>query len=256
MSKRCGVRTSSPADINTLLSEDDGEPSSTVTMPSTSESTEQLAAAEIEPLLSDFVNYVGSAQSLNSAERLSALQDHFKPDKRYNFPTHTEYRKQRSFRYCWLEQHDWLVYSPSQHGAYCKICVLFGSDSGDKNASKLDKLVKSPVTFWTTAAQKFSEHELRSEVHKTAALKADNFLKVMHSQMEPIDQQLQSALATQIAENKLKLYSIIKTIIFCGRQNISLRGHREDDLSKNPGNFKALLKFRIDSGDQVLKHHF
>ena len=133
---------------------------------------------------------------------------------------------------------------------------FFGSDSGDKNASKLDKLVKSPATFWTTAAQKFSKHELRSEVHKTAELKADNFLKIMRSQMEPIDQQLQSALATQIAENKLKLHSIIKTIIFCGRQNISLRGHREGDLSKNPGNFKVLLTFRIESGDQVLKHHF
>ena len=147
------------------------------------------------------------------------------------------------------------MYSPSQDGAYYKICVLFGSDSGDKNASKLDKLVKSPVTFWTTAAKKFSEHELRSEVHKTAALKADNFWKVIHSQMEPVDQQLQSALATRIAENKLKFHSIIK-IIFCSRQNISLRGHREGDLSKNPGNFKALLKFRIESGDQVLKHHF
>ena len=93
------------------------------------------------------------------------------------FPTRTEYRKQRSFRHCWLEQHDWLVYSPSQDGAYCKVCVLFGSDGGDKDASKLDKLVKPPVTFWTTAAQKFNEHEheLKSEVHKAAILKADSF---------------------------------------------------------------------------------
>ena len=52
--------------------------------------------------------------------------------------------------------------------------VLFGSDRGDKNALKLDKLVKSPISFWTTAAQKFSEHESKSEVHKTATLKADN----------------------------------------------------------------------------------
>ena len=56
--------------------------------------------------------------------------------------------------------------------------------------------------------------------------------------MKPIDHQLQSALATQIAENKRKLHSIIKTIIFCGRQNISLQG-REDDQSRNPGNFKT-----------------
>ena len=155
----------------------------------------------------------------------------------YDFPTRTEYRKQRSFRHCWLEQHDSLVYSPSQDGAYCRVCVLFGSDRGDKNASKIDQLVKSPVTFWTTDAQKFNEHELKSEVHKTAILKADSFLKIMQSQMEPIDHQLQSALATQITENKRKFHSIIKTIIFCSRQNISLRGHREDDQSRNPGNF-------------------
>ena len=149
-----------------------------------------------------------------------------------------------------------MVYSPSQDGAYCKVCVLFGSDRCDKNASKLSKLMKSPISFWTTAAQKFSEHELKSEVHKTATLKADNFLKIMESQMEPIDQQLQSALATQIAENKLKLHSIVKTIIFYGRKNISLRGHREGNQSKNPGNFKALLNFRIENGDQALKNHF
>ena len=101
------------------------------------------------------------------------------------------------------------------------MCVLFGSD---KNAYKL---VKSPVTFWTTAAQKFRDHDLQSKAHKTASLRADYFLKVMRAQMVPIDQQLQSALSTQIAENKLKLHRIVITIIFCGRQNIPLQGHRE-----------------------------
>ena len=55
-------------------------------------STEQWTTVEREPIPSDFVNYVGHAQSLNNAERLSALQDHFKPDKPYHFPTHTEYK--------------------------------------------------------------------------------------------------------------------------------------------------------------------
>ena len=53
----------------------------------------------------------------------------------------------------------------------------------------------------------------------------------------------------------------MKTIIFCGKQNIPLRGHRDDAkyLSKsniNPGNFQAFLDFRIDSGDKVLEEHF
>ena len=34
------------------------------------------------------------------------------------------------------------------------------------------------------------------------------------------------------------------------------RGHRESADSQNPGNFRALLAFRVDSGDKVLKEHF
>ena len=51
----------------------------------------------------------------------------------------------------------------------------------------------------------------------------------------------------------------------CGKQNISLRGHREQPLSaldvhvepsNNPGNFCALLNFRVEAGDSVLGDHF
>ena len=51
--------------------------------------------------------------------------------------------------------------------------------------------------------------------------------------------------------------------MFCGRQNIALRGHRDNitdierDLSdtKNHANFWALLNFRVDLGDTVLGEH-
>lgn len=67
--------------------------------------------------------------------------------------------------------------------------------------------------------------------------------------------------------NRERLIPIIKTIIFCGRNNLPLRGHREsgnldfeDDrkmiLSGSQGVFRALLAFRIESGDTNLVHHF
>lgn len=43
--------------------------------------------------------------------------------------------------------------------------------------------------------------------------------------------------------------------MFCRRQNIPLRGHREGCSTINPGNFKVLLKFRVDSGDKLLEDH-
>ena len=52
--------------------------------------------------------------------------------------------------------------------------------------------------------------------------------------------------------------SIVETVVFCGRQNIPLRGHRDysrlDDpqdfqTDENKGNFRALLRFGISAGD-------
>jgi hypothetical protein len=60
---------------------------------------------------------------------------------------------------------------------------------------------------------------------------------------------------TAVAQNRLRLRSIVETIIFCGRQGISLRGHRDDhtcvdtDPLANHGNFLALQQFRIQAGE-------
>ena len=61
--------------------------------------------------------------------------------------------------------------------------------------------------------------------------------------------------------NKKRLVPIAKTILLCGRQTFALRGH--DDSTKtieaeptsNPGNFKALLQFRVDAGEKDLELH-
>ena len=87
------------------------------------------------------------------------------------------------------------------------------------------------------------------------------FIAVMENQALLIDQQLSSERSKPIAENRTKLRSIAATVIFCGRQGIALRGHRDDGLvaqtetAVNHGNFQALLQFRIDAGDTVLKEH-
>ena len=70
-------------------------------------------------------------------------------------------------------------------------------------------------------------------------------------------------MADTVASNHQKLASIFKVVVLCGRQNIALRGHRDnitnlekDTLStENHGNFWALLNFRVDSGDTVIGEH-
>ena len=62
-----------------------------------------------------------------------------------------------------------------------------------------------------------------------------------------------------------KLRSLLKCIIFCGRQNIALRGHRNEaalewdptsgeEPDSNPGNFLSLVHFRAEAGDTALTH--
>ena len=154
-----------------------------------------------------------------------------------------------------MDSFKWLVYSPAKDGAYCKACVIFGDTTVEKNCSKIERLVKTPVTFWTTACAKFKEHEMKSPLHKSSIIKVENFQKVMSMSQPSVMEHLNSTVASQININKQKLASIIKTVIFCGHQNIALRGHRESRTDSNPGNFKSLLAFRADSGDEILKDH-
>lgn len=79
----------------------------------------------------------------------------------------------------------------------------------------------------------------------------------MRQEAVPIDQQLDTLLQQQIAKNREILSSLFKTVIFCGRNNIPLRGRRDDDRTDETlqGNFQALLHFRVDSGDKLLESH-
>ena len=76
-------------------------------------------------------------------------------------------------------------------------------------------------------------------------------------ELVPIDQQINNLLQQQIKRNCEILESLFKTIIFCGKNNIALRGPQDDDpQNASPsGNFQALLAFRIDSSEKTLQHH-
>ena len=46
---------------------------------------------------------------------------------------------------------------------------------------------------------------------------------------------------------------IVETLILCGKQNIPIRGHRDDDNCRK-GNFQALLEFQANN-NPILKDH-
>ena len=182
------------------------------------------------------------ARGLNR-EMFSVLNNVYKPPANYAFPQHTEGlgSHKRSFQQKWLKEHMWLTYSREKDGGYCVPCVFFC-----KNPEELGKLVNSPLSKWKDAVNTLRQHSKKS-YHMHAVSDMLMFMQVMNNEQQPIDHQLLAALAQQVQTKRQILKSIIKTIIFCGKQNIALRGHR-DDLQHlqqvgNHGNFHALVKF-------------
>ena len=63
-----------------------------------------------------------------------------------------------------------------------------------------------------------------------------------------------------ISRNRAALQSIIKLTMFCDQQNISFRGHRDDgkvlsEPNYNDGNFRALIHYTVEAGDERLGEH-
>jgi hypothetical protein len=106
-----------------------------------------------------------------------------------------------------------------------------------------------------------SKHE-NTEYHKEAHRNGIAFLKFRDNRECDVRNQLSTIRASQISENRQRLLPIIKTIIFCGRQNIPQRGHRDhgplllnENLVTNEGNFREILRLRVESGDVDLANH-
>ncbi|CAH1107908.1 unnamed protein product [Psylliodes chrysocephalus] len=109
----------------------------------------------------------------------------------------------------------------------------------------------------------------KSVYHSKAVTEGHNLKKIYENPEIDVRNTLDQERQRQILENKLRLKPIIESVIFLGRQNIAFRGHRdrgslvvsegsskdEDRLVNNEGNFRELIKFRIESGDVVLKNY-
>ena len=59
----------------------------------------------------------------------------------------------------------------------------------------------------------------------------------------------------KVTQNKVILSKIIDCIKFCGKYELSLKGHDQSSASSNAGVFYGLLDF-LNDYDPVLKNHF
>ena len=127
-------------------------------------------------------------------------------------------------------------------------------------------LCSEPLTVFSKNAHKrlADQQNKTGTIHQKTVPIYDDFMKIMDGKILAINDQVKLKL-DQVIFNQTVLKSIIETIIFCGRQALSLRGHRDDPrfynsslldfTSVNVGNFLELIQFRVVAGNEILKKH-
>ena len=178
------------------------------------------------------------------------------PDSSFKFPAR-HYKDKRAktgllSRYCcrdWFKMFPFVDYSMSADGLFCLPCVLF-PDSAHRRPKKL---ITEAYQNWKDAVEDLKKHAT-CDYHMNAAAKMNAFVKTYEDPSNRIDL---SDSCRRIQQNREILTSVLKCLQFCGRQGIALRGHRDDDTNStlNKGNFKELLNFRVDAGDNILHEH-
>ena len=254
--------SSSSVDTTKISNSEDSSSSSSFTKPNSQGTTLSMGTttqpnSEESRFPNDIGNYID--RPLTEQQKYDILCNVWRPSENYSFPINENKRK---FHYGWLKIFPWLTYSEKFDGAFCLNCVLFGSESTIMhNTSKLQRLFKLPLKNWNVATARFRDHSEKSELHKTATTRTSLFRSYMEKKSTPIEAMLDKVRKQQIEENRKQLRPIVHAIFLCGRQDIALRGHRDDAkyyLSDdvNPGNFIEILKYGVICADQSLEEYF
>ena len=96
-----------------------------------------------------------------------------------------------------------------------------------------------------------SNHDT-STLHKAAMASWNSYMMIMNERGTSIANQLQNSRHELVKSNQHYIKSLCDIIVFCAKQDLPLRGHRESDDSLNQGNFLEMLNL-LAKHDQTIK---
>ncbi|XP_025191890.1 52 kDa repressor of the inhibitor of the protein kinase-like [Melanaphis sacchari] len=121
-----------------------------------------------------------------------------------------------------------------------------------KGGQLLGQLCNQPFKNWKHATEKFKLHE-STNYHTNCILDFQSLSAVITGKTPSVHDQLNIASKQQKEDNRKIILPVIKSVILCGRQGISIRGHRDygplelNEPTENDGNFRAILRFYINA---------
>ena len=148
-----------------------------------------------------------------------------------------------------------MAYSNIYNGAFCKWCVVFAPQTVSRSAKPPGLLVSGSQCNCKKAKEHYNNHQ-NCHYHKLCAAMFDNLVQTDADKSRDVRNALNSSRQKSVEENRNRLSHIIRTVEFCGRQEIPLWGHRDagafslNETDCNDGVFKAALRLRVEAADK------
>nr|XP_033815478.1 zinc finger MYM-type protein 1-like [Geotrypetes seraphini] len=179
---------------------------------------------------------------------LSHIDEPPKQPKLRFFPVSVISGKSRSFSARWYKFY-WLEYSMNQDAIFCKMCRHF-SDARAEGA-----FTRTGFKDWKHMSQSCSKHEL-SKAHALALGRFDDYrqrhLGGQKNSLNSINQDTKNTPVIESNREHIKL--VLDVVMFCVKQDIPLRGHRESDGAVNKGNFLEIFKLLSKYNNNIQNH--
>ena len=201
----------------------------------------------------------GYVKNLSPQDKYNYLKNHFVP--RQNQVISQEVVKGRArkkkrlvFQLSWLDTYKWLAYSPRVNGGLCKFCILFPATTGQVASGTF---VTTPFRNLKKAGGtkgKLHSHAIL-KYHRDSAARVQAFMSTFQKPETSIQHCVSEQARMQYELNVKILSSVVRAVLFCGRQNIALQGHSDRlFVLEHCGNFLALLQLLAEY-DADLKNH-
>lgn len=165
-----------------------------------------------------------------------------------------EVNKNRSFLISWYDLYPWLEYSPTSQAAYCYSCRAFPSLTNKACRGQHTEPAFVNVGFknWPKAIRSFNKHQ-SSIPHKESTVKIAGLKSTVI--VGDVTVQVNKQYSIEVENNRLYFNCLLDSLLYCCRQGIAVRGHREDDNSLNKGNFLELMELRAKDST-IIKQYF
>ena len=166
----------------------------------------------------DIEGLVHPVKRMSNQQKLEFLIHLWTPDKQYKFPRLTRgvdnKVRHHSFQLKWLIDFNWLIYSHTKQGDFCKFCAIFAPDS--VGGSFLGMFVKQPFTGATNYANgtKLLREHAATHYHQSAVIDASFFMQSYHT--GDVANTATTVQQQRLAETKKYLKTVVSAIHFCG----------------------------------------